>query len=160
MFNTKLKMTAFSLLSVFAAASAHANQTNQEDLRFLPTNTVLEGAPLYSSQQSKDKIVTTYLNTSDTSANGELHLLPTFSVLEGDTLYSYQEVFTNVNSAKVVSKSNGSSRGELALLPTNSVLEGDALYSYQVVKTKEQNTTVYTEVTKSNNKVQEAKTAC
>lgn len=160
MFNTKFKIIAFSLLSVLGAASAHASQINQKGLPLLPTNTVLEGAPLYSNQMSEENTVTTYLNTPNTSVKGELHLLPTFSVQEGDALYSYQEVKTEQASPKTYSNTANVVKGKLRLLPTNSMQEGDALYSYQEVKDKDEKSKAYTEITKSNSKTQKTKKAC
>ena len=134
MFNTTLKITAFSLLSVLATASVQASQINQDSLRLVPTNTVLEGAPLYSNQVSEDITVTTYFNTAKASASGELKLLPTYSVLEGDALYSYQELQTeNKVAQNIATSTNSIDKSRLQLLPTYSVLEGDALYSYQEV---------------------------
>jgi len=161
MFKTTLKITAFSLLSVLATASVQASQINQEGLRLVPTNTVLEGAPLYTTQVNEDKTVTTYFNTSKTTGTGKFQLLPTYSVLEGDALYSYQEIITEQTNPKAhINIAKDVAKGKLRLLPTNSVLEGEALYSYQEIETKDQSAQVYAEVTKSKNKIQKAKEAC
>jgi hypothetical protein len=158
MFNISLKITAFSLFSVLATASAHAGQGS---LLLHATNTVLEGAPLYSNQKSEDKTVTTYLNKSNTSVKGELHLLPTFSVQEGSALYSYQEIKTDKEIVQTITTPTFSvDKSQLQLLPTNSVLEGDALYSYQEVKTKGESPKVYAEVTKSDSKTLKVKINC
>jgi hypothetical protein len=134
MFKTTLKITAFSLLSVLATASAQASQINNEGLRLVPTNTVLEGAPLYTTQVNEDKTVTTYFNTSKTSGTGNFQLLPTYSVQEGSALYSYQEIQAEETIVNAITLPVHSvDKSKLQLLPTYSVLEGDALYSYQEV---------------------------
>lgn len=149
MFKTTLKITAFSLLSVLATASVQASQINQEGLRLVPTNTVLEGAPLYTTQVNEDKTVTTYFNTSKTTGTGKFQLLPTFSVQEGSALYSYQEIQTEETIVNAItSPVHSVDKSKLQLLPTYSVLEGDALYSYQEIITEQTNPKAHINIAK------------
>lgn len=150
MLNTTLRITAFSLLSLLATASVQASQINQEGLRLVPTNTVLEGAPLYAVEETSTEEESTQFYTSATAVEGELFLLPTNTVLEGEALYSYQTVTTEqISPATESNLTEIVAQGELRLLPTNSVLEGAPLYSYQRVVTKNEDGKVYAD-TKAN----------